>query len=184
MSFRFTPLTLPGLILVEVTRHGDARGFFAETYRESAFRAAGIELPFVQDNHSRSTCGVLRGLHYQLPPKPQGKLIRVIQGEVFDVVVDLRRGSPGYGRWVGTRLLGDDGRLLWIPPGFAHGFLVLSESVDLIYKVTAEFDAGLDRGIRWNDPAIGIEWPTDAPVLSPRDQALPTLANAENPFVA
>jgi dTDP-4-dehydrorhamnose 3,5-epimerase len=184
MSFRFTPLALPGLILVEEKRRGDARGFFAETYRESAFRAGGIDLPFVQDNHSRSTGGVLRGLHYQLPPAEQGKLIRVVQGEVFDVAVDLRRGSPGYGRWLGTRLSGDDGRMLWIPPGFAHGFLVLSESVDLTYKVTAEFDAGLDRGILWNDPAIGIEWPTDAPVLSPRDQALPTLADAENPFVA
>jgi dTDP-4-dehydrorhamnose 3,5-epimerase len=183
MSFRFTPLALPGLILVEETRRVDARGFFAETYRASAFRAAGIELPFVQDNHSRSSRGVLRGLHYQLPPKAQGKLIRVVHGEVFDVAVDLRRGSPGYGRWLGTRLSGDDGRLLWIPPGFAHGFLVLSDHADLTYKITAEFDAGLDRGVRWNDPAIGIEWPTDAPLLSPRDQGLPLLADAENTFV-
>jgi dTDP-4-dehydrorhamnose 3,5-epimerase len=165
-------------------RRVDTRGVFAETYRESAFRAAGIELPFVQDNHSRSSLGVLRGLHYQLPPKPQGKLIRVVHGEVFDVAVDLRRGSRGYGRWLGTRLSGDDGRLLWIPPGFAHGFLVLSESADLTYKITAEFDAALDRGVRWNDPAIGIEWPTDAPLLSPRDQELPLLADAENTFVA
>ena len=183
MSFRFTPLELPGLLLVEETRRGDARGFFAETFRASAFHAAGITQPFVQDNHSRSSRGVLRGLHYQLPPKAQGKLIRVVQGEVFDVAVDLRRDSPGYGRWLGTRLSGEEGKLLWIPPGFAHGYLVLSETVDLTYKVTAEYDAELDRGVRWNDPAIGVRWPTDEPLLSPKDQALPPLAAAENPFV-
>jgi dTDP-4-dehydrorhamnose 3,5-epimerase len=184
MAFRFTPLALPGLVLIEETRYRDERGFFAETFRESAFRAAGITQPFVQDNHSRSTRGVLRGLHYQLPPKAQGKLIRVVQGEVFDVAVDLRRGSSGYGRWAGTRLSGEDGKMLWIPSGFAHGYLVLSETVDLTYKVTAEFDAALDRGICWDDPAIGVRWPTDAPILSPKDQALPSLAEAENPFAA
>jgi len=184
MSFRFTPLELPGLLLIDETRHRDARGFFAETFRESAFRAAGITLPFVQDNHSRSSRGVLRGLHYQLPPKAQGKLIRVVQGEVFDVAVDLRRGAPTYGRWAGTRLSGDEGRMLWIPPGFAHGYLVLSETVDLTYKVTAEYDGALDRGVLWNDPAIGVRWPTEESLLSPKDQALPVLAQADNPFVA
>jgi dTDP-4-dehydrorhamnose 3,5-epimerase len=138
----------------------------------------------VQDNHSRSSAGVLRGLHYQRPPKAQGKLIRVVQGEVFDVAVDLRRGSPTYGGWAGTRLSGDEGRMLWIPPGFAHGYLVLSETVDLAYKVTAEYDGALDRGVLWNDPAIGVRWPMDAPILSPKDRGLPALARAENPFVA
>ena len=184
MSFRFTPLELPGLILVEETRHQDARGFFAETYRESAFRAGGIDASFVQDNHARSTRGVLRGLHYQLPPKAQGKLIRVVRGEVFDVAVDLRRGSPGYGRWVGRRLSGEEGKLLWIPPGFAHGYLVLSETVDLTYKVTAEHDGSLDRGVLWNDPAIGVEWPEMEPLLSDKDRRLPLLADADNPFRA
>ena len=120
----------PGLVLIEETRRGDARGFFAETWKESDFRAAGIPGPFVQDNHARSARGVLRGLHYQLPPRPQGKLIRIVRGEVFDVGVDLRKGSPTYGRWAGVRLSGDDGRMLWVPPGFAHGYVVMSETCD------------------------------------------------------
>jgi dTDP-4-dehydrorhamnose 3,5-epimerase len=126
---------------------------------------------------------VLRGLHYQLPPKTQGKLIRIVTGEVFDVAVDLRRGSPTYGRWTGVRLSGDNGRSLWVPPGFAHGYLVLSETCDFTYKVTAEYDPALDRGIRWDDPAVGIEWPLAAPVLSDRDRGQPLLADADNPFV-
>ena len=188
MSFRFTELPLPGLMLIEETRHGDGRGFFAETWRASAFRDAGIDAAFVQDNHARSTRGVLRGLHYQLPPHPQGKLIRVVQGEIFDVAVDLRRGSSGYGRWFGTTLSGEEGKLLWIPAGFAHGYLVLSAAADVTYKVTAEFRGGLDRGIRWDDPAIGIRWPGleagAQPLLSPKDRTLPALADAENPFDA
>lgn len=183
MSFRFTQLELPGLVLIEETRRGDARGFFAETYRQSAFHEAGITETFVQDNHARSTRGVLRGLHYQLPPRAQGKLVRVVEGEVYDVVVDIRKGSPGYGRWVGTRLTGDHGALLWVPPGFAHGYVVLSETADLTYKVTTEFDPTLDRGIRWDDPAVGVKWPDVEPILSPRDLGLPLLAAAENPFV-
>lgn len=183
MSFRFTRLDLPDVVLIEETRRGDARGFFAETYRRSAFAAAGIDAPFVQDNHARSTRGVLRGLHYQLPPRPQGKLVRVVQGEVFDVAVDLRTDSPGYGRWVGARLSGENGRMLWVPPGFAHGYVVLSETADLSYKVTEEYDPVLDRGVRWNDPTIGVAWPVSDPVLSPRDVALPPLAEADNPFV-
>ena len=183
MSFTFTPLELPGVVLIEETRRGDARGFFAETYREAPFRAAGIPGPFVQDNHARSSRGVLRGLHYQLPPRAQGKLVRIVTGEVFDVAVDLRKGSPTFGRWAGVRLSGDAGRMLWLPPGFAHGYVVLSESADFTYKVTAEYDAALDRGIRWNDPAIGIEWPIDAAVISEKDRGLPLLAEADNPFV-
>ena len=184
MSFRFVDLDLPGLVLIEETRHGDARGFFAEIFRESTFRAAGIAGAFVQDNHARSTRGVLRGLHYQLPPRAQGKLIRVVRGEVFDVAVDIRRGSPRYGRWSDTHLSGDEGRFLWIPAEFAHGYLVLNDSADLIYKVTDEFDPALDRGIRWDDPEIGVEWPLAEPVLSERDRGLPSLAAADNPFVA
>ena len=182
MSFRFTPLELPGLVLIEETRRGDARGFFAETWRDSAFRAAGIPGPFVQDNHARSARGVLRGLHYQLPPAAQGKLIRVVTGEVFDVAVDLRKGSPTYGRWKGVRLSGDAGGLLWVPPGFAHGYVVLSESADFTYKVTAEFAPDLDRGVRWDDPAIGIDWPVREPILSEKDRAQPTLEAAEKTF--
>jgi dTDP-4-dehydrorhamnose 3,5-epimerase len=183
MSFRFFPLEIPGIVLIEETRRGDARGFFAETFKESAFRDAGIPGPFVQDNHSRSSRGVLRGLHYQLPPRPQGKLVRIVTGEVFDVAVDLRKGSPTFGRWTGIHLSGENGRSLWVPPGFAHGYVVLSETADFTYKVTAEFDPALDRGVRWDDPAIGVEWPMDAPVLSERDLRLPLLADADNPFV-
>ena len=183
MSFRFIPLEIPGLVLIEETRRGDARGFFAETFRASAFRAAGIPGPFVQDNHARSTRGVLRGLHYQLPPRAQGKLIRLVSGEVFDVAVDLRRGSPTYARWAGVRLSGDEGRMLWVPPGFAHGYVVLSETAELTYKVTEEYAPELDCGIRWDDPAVGVRWPLAQPALSERDRALPLLAEADNPFV-
>ena len=184
MSFRFTELDLPGLVLVEESRHVDPRGFFAETYRESTFRSRGITGPFVQDNHARSTRGVLRGLHYQLPPRAQGKLIRVVEGDIFDVAVDLRRGSPTVGRWSGVTLSGADGRMLWVPPGLAHGYLVLSATVDLIYKATAEYDAALDRGIRWDDPEVGVVWPPGEPILSAKDRGLPTFAEAENPFIA
>lgn len=182
MSFRFSPHGLPGIVLIEETRRGDARGFFAETYKESAFRAAGIPGPFVQDNHARSARGVLRGLHYQIPPRAQGKLVRVVTGEIFDVAVDLRRGSPSFGRWTGVRLSADEGRMLWIPPGFAHGYVVLSETADFTYKVTAEYDASLERGVRWDDPAIGVEWPLAEPVLSERDRSQPPLAEADLPF--
>ncbi|MSR36513.1 MAG: dTDP-4-dehydrorhamnose 3,5-epimerase [Gemmatimonadetes bacterium] len=183
MSFRFAPHELAGVVLIEETRRGDARGFFAETFKESVFRAAGIPGPFVQDNHARSARGVLRGLHYQLPPKAQGKLIRVVRGEVFDVAVDLRRGSPTFGGWAGVHLSGDEPRMLWVPAGFAHGYVVLSESADFTYKVTAEYDGALERGVRWDDPAIGVAWPGGAPILSDRDVLLPPLAEAENPFV-
>ena len=182
MSFRFQELDLPGLVLVEETRHGDGRGFFAETYRRSAFEAAGIDRPFVQDNHARSSGGVLRGLHYQLPPKAQGKLVRVVRGEIFDVAVDLRRGSPTRGRWAGVRLTGEGGRMLWVPPGFAHGYAVLSDEADVVYKVTAEYAPELDRGVRWDDPAVGVEWPLPDPSLSEKDLRLPLLADAEAPF--
>lgn len=182
MSFAFLPLEIPDVVLVRPLRRGDARGFFAETYRASAFAAAGIRGPFVQDNLARSAPGVLRGLHYQAEPHPQGKLIQVVRGAVFDVAVDLRRSSSTYGRWVGCRLDAEGGEVLWIPPGFAHGYAVLGDGADLAYKVTAEFRPELDRGIRWDDPEIGVAWPTSGPVLSDRDRSLPLLADVEPPF--
>jgi len=181
MSFTFEPLELPDVIRIRAARHGDARGFFQETYRRSAFAAAGIEALFVQANHARSAKRVLRGLHYQLPPRAQGKLVRVVAGAVYDVAVDIRRDSRSYGAWVGCTLSGDEAEMLWVPPGFAHGYVVLSESADLTYFVTEEYDAALDRGFRWNDPAVGVVWPVDDPVLSAKDRALPVLAEADHP---
>lgn len=182
MSFAFHRLEIPDLVLVRPLRRGDSRGFFAETYRASAFEAAGIRGPFVQDNLARSAPGVLRGLHYQAEPHAQGKLVQVVRGAVFDVAVDLRRSSPTFGRWAGCRLDEEEGALLWIPPGFAHGYTVLGDGADLAYKVTAEYRPELDRGIRWDDPAIGVAWPVHEPVLSARDRALPSLAEVESPF--
>ncbi len=181
MSFTFQPLDIPDVILIRAVRHGDARGFFQETYRRSAFVEAGIARPFVQTNHARSGRGVLRGLHYQLPPRAQGKLVRVVSGAVYDVAVDIRRDSPSYGRWVGCTLTGDEAEMLWVPPGFAHGYVVLSGSADLTYFVTEEYDAALDRGFRWDDPAVGVAWPVENPVLSAKDRGLPVLAEAEHP---
>ncbi len=182
MPFRFEPLEIPDVVLVRPQRHGDARGFFQETYRRSEFAAAGIADTFVQDNRARSSRGVLRGLHYQLPPAAQGKLVGVVTGCIFDVAVDLRAASPTYARWVGRTLDAEADELLWIPPGFAHGYVALSDVADVTYKVTTEYSAALDRGIRWDDPAIGVEWPVTDPIVSPRDRVQPTLAEAENPF--
>jgi dTDP-4-dehydrorhamnose 3,5-epimerase len=182
MSFTFEPLAVPDVVLVRATRRRDGRGFFQESYRASAFAAAGIDVSFVQDNLARSTRGVLRGLHYQLPPAAQGKLVGVVSGSVFDVAVDLRVGAPTYGRWVGRTLQADVPELLWIPPGFAHGYLVLSDMAEVAYMVTAEYAPELDRGVLWSDPAIGIEWPVEAPVVSAKDEAQPPLARADNPF--
>ncbi len=183
MPFQFQPLEIPEVILITARHFPDDRGFFMETYKQSAFVANGIGERFVQDNFSRSARGVLRGLHYQRPPHAQGKLVRVVRGEVFDVAVDLRRGSPTYARWVGARLSEDNFRLLYIPVGFAHGFCVLSEEVDLAYKVTAEYSAEADAGIVWNDPEIGVEWPVADPIVSLRDAALPALREAETGFL-
>ncbi|MCW5666898.1 MAG: dTDP-4-dehydrorhamnose 3,5-epimerase [Piscinibacter sp.] len=179
---RFTPTALPEVLIVEPQVHGDARGFFMESFNQRAFDAAvGRHVEFVQDNHSRSLRGVLRGLHYQLPPHAQGKLVRVARGAVFDVAVDLRRGSPGFGRWVGVELSEDNQRQLWIPPGFAHGFLVLSESADFLYKTTDYYAPECEASVRWDDPALAIGWPLaggQAPTLSGRDAAAPVLAQA------
>lgn len=182
MSFHFEPLSIPDVIRITPARHGDSRGFFSETYRASAFADAGIRDVFSQDNHARSARGVLRGLHYQAPPKAQAKLVRVVRGKVFDVAVDLRVGSPTFGKWAGGALSGEDGVILYIPEGFAHGYVCLSARVDLVYKVSNEFDAALDRGIAWDDPAIGIPWPVENPALSKRDLSLPGLDPATSPF--
>jgi len=182
MSFNFEPLLIPDVIRITPARHGDHRGFFSETYRASAFEDAGIRDVFLQDNHARSTRGVLRGLHYQAPPRPQAKLVRVVQGEVFDVAVDLRVGSPTFGQWAGGTLSGEDADILYIPEGFAHGYVCLSEQADLVYKVSNEFDAALDGGVVWDDPVIGIPWPLENPTLSERDLSLPGLESATSPF--
>ena len=168
---------LPGVRIVEPRVFGDERGFFLETFNAARFAEHGLPTSFVQDNHSRSARGVLRGLHYQRR-NPQGKLVSVVRGEVFDVAVDIRQGSPTFGRWFGMTLSESRRQLLWIPPGFAHGFCVLSESADFLYKCTTLYDAADDRGIRWDDPALGIDWPLAEPTLSPKDRALPTLAEA------
>lgn len=178
---RFTRLAIPDVLLIEPRVFGDQRGFFFESYRRDAFAAAcGIDPLFVQDNHSRSQQGVLRGLHYQLPPQAQGKLVRVIAGEVFDVAVDLRLDSPTFGAWVGEVLSAENRRQLWIPPGFAHGFLTLSASAEFIYKATDYYAPELERCIRWDDAAIGIAWPLGggAPELSAKDASAPDLAAA------
>ena len=166
-----TRLAIPDVILLEPRVFGDERGFFFESYNRHAFsEAVGLDANFVQDNHSLSVKGVLRGLHYQLPPKAQGKLVRVIAGEVFDVAVDIRLNSPTFGQWVGETLSVENKRQMWIPPGFAHGFLTLSESAEFLYKTTDYYSPELERCIRWDDPAIGIDWPLSVrPQLSSKD---------------
>ena len=175
------PLTIPDIILFEPKVFGDDRGFFFESFNQNDFEEiAGISPTFVQDNHSKSTKGVLRGLHYQLQPKAQGKLIRAIQGEIFDVVVDIRKDSPTFGQWLGEVLSADNKKQLWIPLGFAHGFLTLSESAEVLYKATDFYAPEFERCIAWNDTEIGIEWPIqNAPLLSGKDQAGVSLYDVE-----
>jgi dTDP-4-dehydrorhamnose 3,5-epimerase len=174
-----TATAIPEVLLIEPKVFGDARGFFLESWNAKAFAAAGIPATFVQDNHSRSQRGVLRGLHYQLR-QPQGKLVRVVAGEVFDVAVDLRRASPTFGRWVGDRLSAENKRVLWIPAGFAHGFLVLSDSADFLYKTTDYYAPEHERVIAWNDPDLAIDWPLAvAPALGARDAAGARFRDAE-----
>ncbi len=167
---------LPGVCIIEPRVHGDARGFFIETFQAERYRqSAGITLPFVQDNHSRSACGVLRGLHAQ-NPHPQGKLVRVSRGAVFDVAVDIDPRSPTFGRWVGVELSDENHRQLWIPPGYAHGFQVISEYADFEYKCTDYYYPEAEIGVIWNDPELAIPWPIPDPKLSAKDLRLPTLA--------
>jgi dTDP-4-dehydrorhamnose 3,5-epimerase len=177
-----TPTALAGVLVIEPTVFGDERGFFFESFNQGAFDAAvGHHVAFVQDNHSRSARGVLRGLHYQLDPHAQGKLVRVAQGSAFDVAVDVRRGSPTFGRWVGVTLDAQSQRQLWIPPGFAHGFVALEDDTHFLYKTTDYYAKDCERSIVWNDPAIGIVWPDlgMAPLLAAKDAAAPALAQAD-----
>ncbi len=182
MPFQIRRLEIPDVLLIEAEVHRDERGFFMETYKRSEFAAWGLPDLFVQANHSRSRRGVLRGLHYQKEPRSQGKLVMALHGCVFDVAVDIRRGSPTYGRWVGEELSADNGRMLYVPVGFAHGFCVLSDEADVLYLVTEEYARDLDRGVLWNDPEIGIAWPIAGPILSPKDARLPCLREADNNF--
>lgn len=168
--------SLPGVVILKPKVHEDPRGFFMETYRAETLVKAGIHDTFVQDNHARSTRGVLRGLHYQLR-QPQAKLCRVVSGEVFDVAVDVRLGSPTFGQWVGATLSGENKVQIYIPRGFAHGYAVRSESADFLYKCSDYYDARDDRGVSWSDPAIGIAWEVAEPVVSAKDQQLPRLAD-------
>jgi len=171
--------SLPGVLIIEPKVFGDSRGFFYESWNARAFEAAGIHASFVQDNNSRSARNVLRGMHYQIK-QPQGKLVRVTLGEVFDVVVDLRRSSPTFGKWEGVRLSAENKRMLWIPPGFAHGFLVVSEHADFLYKTTDYWMPEHERTVAWNDPDLAIDWPLQgAPVVSAKDAKGTPFAQAE-----
>jgi len=174
------PMAIPDVLVIEPKVFGDARGFFFESFNARTFRdATGRDEPFVQDNHSRSARGVLRGLHYQIR-QPQGKLVRVVRGAVFDVAVDLRRASPTFGRWTGVELSEDNHRQLWVPPGFAHGFVVLSESADFLYKTTEYYAPEHERCLKWDDPAVGIDWPlAGEPLLSAKDRDGKSLAACE-----
>lgn len=188
---KLLPTPLPGVCVVEPAVFGDERGWFMESWNEARFvqalQTAGLPPPrrFVQDNHSCSHAGVLRGLHHQLPPHPQGKLVRVVRGAAFDVAVDIRRGSPHFGRWFGVELSAANHRQLWIPEGFAHGFLALEDDTHFLYKTTDVWSRECERSIRWDDPAIGIDWPLQrlfgAPRVAPKDASAPRLADAELP---
>ena len=175
---RVTPTDIPDVLIVEPRVFGDARGFFFESWNRRTFAAAGLDVDFVQDNHSRSSRGVLRGLHYQVH-HAQGKLVRVIAGEVYDVAVDLRRASPTFGRHVAVTLSADNPRMLWVPAGFAHGFCVTSDSADFLYKTTDYWHAEHERTLLWNDPALRIDWPVRDPVIAAKDAAGTPLARAE-----
>ncbi|MGQ9813916.1 MAG: dTDP-4-dehydrorhamnose 3,5-epimerase [Candidatus Roseilinea sp.] len=183
MSFQATPLSIPEVVLIETRTWPDNRGYFREVFKASVFAALGLPAHFAQDNLSHSVRGVLRGLHYQKNPSAQAKYVSVVHGEIYDVAVDLRSGSPTYGRWVGVELSAASGRALYVPPGFAHGFCVLSETASVLYKVTTEWNGALEAGVRWDDPEIGITWPVANPILSPKDAALPALKDADNNFV-
>jgi len=175
MNFEFKKLEIPEVILVRAKKFEDSRGFFLETYEMSKFFAGGINRVFVQDNHSRSSKGVLRGIHYQRHPKPQGKLVRCIRGAIRDVAVDIRPNSPTYKQWVAVTLSENNHDMLWIPEGFGHGFSTLTDVAEICYKCTDYYDPKLDAGIIWNDPELNIDWGIENPVLSEKDQGLPVL---------
>jgi dTDP-4-dehydrorhamnose 3,5-epimerase len=182
MPFQFERLEIPDVILVTARHFPDDRGFNMESYKQSEFADNGIPWRFVQDNRSHSTRQVLRGLHYQLQPRAQGKLVMALSGEVFDVAVDLRHGSPTFGQWVSATLSADRFNMLYVPVGFAHGFCVLSGQADVLYKLTDEYAADLERGVRWDDSDIGIDWPIAEPIISDRDARLPLLRDADHNF--
>lgn len=176
------PTALPEVLILEPKVFGDKRGFFMESYNQRAFNeAVGHEVEFVQDNHSRSSCGVLRGMHYQLPPHAQGKLVRVVSGTVFDVAVDIRRSSPRFGKWVGVELSGENYRQLWIPAGFAHGFVVLSDYADFLYKATHYYEPSSEGSFHWSDLSVAINWPESVrnPEVSDKDRTAPDLYSAK-----
>jgi len=184
MPFDFQRLEIPEIVLIKPKVFGDERGFFMETFKRSDFERFGIREEWVQDNHSRSKKGVLRGLHYQLNPKAQAKLVRVVKGAVFDVAVDIRKGSPTYGKWVSVILSEENKYMIYIPKGFAHGVCILENDTELLYKVAGgEYSPEHDRSIRWNDPEINIIWPIREPILSERDASAPFLKDADNNFI-
>jgi dTDP-4-dehydrorhamnose 3,5-epimerase len=183
MPFTFEKTDLDGVVVITPRVFPDGRGEFMESYKESEFIANGIDIKFVQDNHSKSSGGVLRGLHYQRTAHAQGKLVRTIIGSIFDVAVDIRKGSPNFGKWVGVELSAENYKMLYVPPGFAHGFLTLTDNVEISYKVTSEYNKDADAGVIWNDPDININWPVPDPQLSEKDMALPPLKDADNDFV-
>ena len=183
MPFEFMTFDIPGPVLIRPRVFEDDRGFFLELYKHSEFTDAGIRDHLVQDNCSQSTRGVLRGLHYQKAPKAQGKLVMCLRGGIFDVAVDIRAGSPHFGKWVGAELTRENRLMLYVPSGFAHGFQVVSETAEVMYKCTAEYSPSEERGIIWNDPDIGIAWPLPDPVLSGKDSIQPRLRDADNNLV-
>ena len=182
MPFIFKKLKIPEVILIEPKIFEDERGFFMEVYKYSEFSRFGVNKQFVQDNHSKSKKGVLRGLHYQKNPKAQAKLVRCIKGKIFDVAVDIRRGSPTYGKWIGVILSAENKKLLFIPTGFAHGFCALSDKTEVVYKTSEEYSVIHERGIIWNDPEINIKWPIKNPIISEKDSKNPPLKEADNNF--
>lgn len=182
MPFKFKRLKIPDVILIESQEFSDERGFFIESFKDSVFVKNGVDAKFVQDNYSHSMYGVIRGLHYQKPPHVQAKLMMALRGEIFDVAVDIRKGSPTYGQWVGEILSDKNHHLLYAPEGFAHGFCVLSENADVFYKVSSEYSPEHEGGILWNDSDISVKWPLDNPKVLEKDQVLPTLKNADVDF--
>lgn len=177
MSIKCTETDLPGVLLIDPKVFNDSRGFFMETFHQKKYAEAGIDHAFIQDNYSYSTRGTLRGLHYQLK-HPQGKLVYVISGEIYDVAVDIRRGSPGFGKWVGQYLSGENRRQIFVPEGFAHGFCVISETADVLYKTTDLYNPDDEYGVLWSDPTIGIDWPVETPIVSDKDKQFPGLNEA------
>lgn len=182
MPFEFTKLSIPEVTLITAKSFPDKRGFFMENFKESVFTDNGIDTSFTQDNFSHSKKNVLRGLHYQKNPKAQAKLVAALRGEIFDVAVDIRKDSPTYGKWIGEILSDINHKMLYIPEGFAHGFCVISDTADVLYKTSQEYSTEHEKGIIWNDPDIAVRWPTTNPVLSDKDLQLPTLKNADNNF--